>query len=580
MVPIFLLLLTLSACKKQDDTGKEKEGAFELPSAPVLMDVAYDEAPLYFFLFTHTEDQFNHELSEERYWRGGEIIENLNETYPDIPLSWTIEFQGADAETVAERNDETKVVDYLMTLYEEKLVHFGYHAHHDPTYQNRPQNTLDEDSNFQEIYDAMHTWISCRKDPIEGGCIEDTGGGLMAVLENFGEVSIITGLGVGEGVQFERSAGNAAILDLLPNALVGFAFPDHGATTRIPDYEKNKAALMNLVSPTHETSSYAFWMDNQIRLNDASINTLDGAKEMEESLEAADRSRPQLMNVGYMSKYMYTDEGTSPTTWAYAHPSEPELPENLINSNEEIEKNYSLSKESLEYFMEFLSNDTADSQFVWTNEIIELFTSDDYWKVDDEELYNVALWLLNDWDESTPIWAYDGEDYYSLSDSFFLLAHGLQGTFPDSGIVSAYYGPWSLETANSSASTMEDQDLREWLTELDLDEKQIEPSLKIGEETFTPAQVLYAMAYAYVLDHNQISVDQIQIPAMNNAPETFALIEVLGCISCLDTVWSLKPARFQNLDQTTLIPFTGIDPISVEENKAPFTPSGSKPFKK
>ena len=65
------------------------------------------------------------------------MIEELSQTYPEADIVWTIEFQGSDAETVGERNSETGLVDHLRGLNDRGLVEFGYHAHHDPTYQNR-----------------------------------------------------------------------------------------------------------------------------------------------------------------------------------------------------------------------------------------------------------------------------------------------------------------------------------------------------------------------------------------------------------------------------------------------------------
>jgi len=65
------------------------------------------EQPLYFFLFTHTEDPFNHELSEERYIRFVPEVEARAASHPEANLTWTIMFQGSDARTVAERNPQT-----------------------------------------------------------------------------------------------------------------------------------------------------------------------------------------------------------------------------------------------------------------------------------------------------------------------------------------------------------------------------------------------------------------------------------------------------------------------------------------
>ncbi|HEY5625593.1 MAG TPA: hypothetical protein VIT93_03790 [Dehalococcoidia bacterium] len=135
-----LMLAAVAACSSQS-TG-ENEGSplntasaspgrlssadFRLPEGPSLANVTFTAAPSYLFLFTHTEDQFNHDLSEERYWRLGSVMEEIAADYPDLGMTWTIEFQGADAETVLNRNSETGLADYLLSLKDRGLVEFGY----------------------------------------------------------------------------------------------------------------------------------------------------------------------------------------------------------------------------------------------------------------------------------------------------------------------------------------------------------------------------------------------------------------------------------------------------------------------
>lgn len=535
-------------------TPKQSVADFTLPAGPSISDVTLTDAPSYIFLFTHTEDQFNDELSEERYWRVGSMIEDLAAAYPNLDITWTIEFQGADAETVSDRNDETGLVDYLLSLKDKGLVEFGYHAHHDPTYMNRPQNDLTPDATYDEVYDAMWTWITCRKNPTLGGCIEDRGGGLEAILDNFGQVKIVTGLGIGEGFQVERSAGSQAVRDLVPDRLLGFGLPDHGDLERDRDYTAARDALLALMTPTHETSSGTLWIDNSVRINDSAslegVNTSrlhDGPDELAISLEPLDGSRSFVINVGIADKFLYTDESTSPTKYGYSHPDSPELPDELLQSASEREKRYAQTEQSLQYLGQRLSEDPAALKFVSADQVVDLFTSDDYWNVDKDELEQIALWTLNQWDSAPPNWVYDGEDFYSLADAFALLAAGLTGSLTDSDLVSNVYGPWSVSQAQAPATDVSVDDLRALLEGDLIHDGRIDETYEVGGQTLTATQLLYALSYLYVYDRHSVDASVIHVPDTATAPETFGLLGTLGCANCLDTSWSLKPARFQDL---------------------------------
>jgi hypothetical protein len=534
--------------------GAVQGGDFALPAGPTLQDVEVSNAPSYLFLFTHTEDQFNHELSEERYWRVGQMIEDIAAAYPDLDITWTIEFQGSDAETVRERNPETGLVDYLLSLKDKGLVEFGYHAYHDPTYANRPQNDLPPEPSYDEAYDALWTWITCRKDPVRGGCIEERGGGLEAILDTFGQVKIVTGLGVSAGAQVERSAGSQAVRALVPDRLLSFGFPDHGGLERDRDFLAARDGLLSLLTPTNETSSGTFWMDNSISINDsASLEDVnlsplrDGPDELRSVLESLDGSRSFVLNTGIADKYLYTVESTSPTKWAYSNPDSPELPPQYLQPVSEREKRYTQTQQSLEYLAQAMSSDPDALRFVSADQVVDLFTSEDYWEVDEAELEQIALWLLNHWDSQPPAWTYDGEDFYSLADAFGLLVDAMQDAGGQGRIVSNVYGPWSAVQDETGATSVSVADLRDLLGRELIQEGRIAESYRVGSQTLSATQTLYALSYLYVLDRNGVEATTIDVPAMATAPETLGYLETLGCSGCLDTAWSLKPARFQNL---------------------------------
>lgn len=526
---------------------------FTLAPPPALIDVSLVEAPSYLFLFTHTEDQFNHDLSEERFWRVGAMLEDLADEYPAVDFTWTIEFQGADAETVAARNGETGLVDYLLSLNERGLVEFGYHAHHDPTYNNRPQSSLTVSSTYQEAYDALYTWISCRKDPVYGGCIGERGGGIDAVLAAFGQVEIVTGLGYGEGVQIERSAGSEAVRQLLPDRLLGYGFPDHGSIVRDRDYIAARDGLLALLTPTHETSSAVFWMDNVIRINDsASLEGIQGGPLREgpaaitAALDAVDGTRSFVITVGVADKYHYTAASTSPTKWAYSNPDTPELPPDLLVSDMVRERSYAMTEQSLRYLAERLSSDPDAFQFVGADEVVELFTSGDYWDVDAGELEQMSLWMLNEWRGQPPDWVYDGEDFYSLADAFALFVDALAGVEPAETRVSNIFGPWSPPVQHAGGTTVSVADLRAALEGGLIEDDRIAETYLVGGQDLTSTQVLYALGYLYAAERAGVSLVSVTIPATDTAPATLAYLDAMGCPNCLDTAWSLKPARYQD----------------------------------
>lgn len=527
----------------------------ELPAAPAVRSAwnPSEGYPTYLFLFTHTEDHVNHELSEERYTRIGPMLENLQDAYPDEDITWTIEFQGADAKTVADRDGSTGVATYLRALADRGLVEFGYHAHHDPTYLNRPQKGLDERSSWDEVYDAILSWVSCEKDPLKGGCVAATGGGAMAVAENFGPVQIVTGVGTGEGAQIERSAGAAAIRSRVPDRMVGFGFPDHGATLRDTGYTDARDALMRLLTPADDTTSTVFWMDNSIRINDgvplegvSSLTLREGVKSVQSELAELDDGHVNVINTGIADKFLYATPRSSPTVWAYAHPDDPELSGKMLLSEEERERGYVQTEQALSYLLgTYLADRPETSGFVSADQVAKLVTSEDYWTVDDAELQAISASIVRNWDDRPPTYAYDGRDYYSLADSFGLLVSALGGRDGD-GTVSAWYGPWSLSESIAPAALIRGEDLLSFAVEFG-EGTEITPSYEIGGTSYAAGQVLYAMAFQFLLhadDRFDGTWNAVEVPKTRSVPEAYGLLEDLGCVGCADTSWSLKPARF------------------------------------
>ncbi|BAO43311.1 hypothetical protein [Thiolapillus brandeum] len=530
--------------------------------------------PLYFFLFTHTEDPFNHELSEERYLRLIPEVEARAAAHPDAHLTWTIMFQGTDARAITERNPQTGVVDLLRDAADTGVVEFGYHAHHEATYLNRPQVDFTEDTSWTELVEGMVDWLGCMKDVVYGGCIASEGGGIQAVEENLGPVQVVSGSYLLADTAYESGPASHAARKLLPERLLGFGYPDHGPFGQ-EDKREKVAALMQRLTPDHRTSSTLFWADNVIKMNGGSpmdgtrgIDPLKGPVFAASMLEGLDRQRPNIILTGLASKYLYTKQipQNSPTIYGYAHPQNPELPQELLNTPEEKERYYQQSLATLDYLLDEVLPGNPNSRFVSSKEVINMVAPEAYWEVSPRQLLRMTRWGLKNWDSRPPDWVTDGSNYYSLRDWFVLLTMALNdparyvfsaGTGTDSQPNTLHlpmaYGPLKTSSADQPQEISR-KNLENIIRQLDFENLnesswQTEPEIMI-QATYqsstgpvTSAQLLYGIGTLYESMSRGAVVENILLPAMDSMPVTYDLLTTIGCLNtCSGTAWSFKPA--------------------------------------
>jgi hypothetical protein len=520
------------------------------------------KATVYFFLFTHTEDHINHQLSEDRYLKLAPVVASLAGQSPDAHLVWTIMLMGADAKTISDRTKlgQSTVATLLKTHAAQGVIQFGYHAFHDPTYTNRPQNSLTNGASWQDEVGALDQWISCEKDPLYGGCVKDSGGGIEAIQNNFGSVKIVSGAYPFSDGVFETDSGFHTIAKHEPTRQVGFGFSDHG-----PGLDKTKVQqLLSLMAPSVETSPSVFWMNNAIRINDSGltpgVSTLDlkqGKSYVETSLKGVDRSRPHLFNVGFASKYLYTKSGTSPTKWAYANPTSPELPLSQQNSASQTQKLYDDTSAALSYLALDFVKANSGSRFVSSDDVVAAIAPSAYWTVNKATLDALARWIVQKWNGRPPNYASDGVDFYSLRDSFTLLAKALgESELPISTQLTAAYGPRTSESGAGAValSATEIRSLAKNLAQKYVSESwastptaQLEGSVQTSAGSINTAQLLYAMALCYAKTYAKHAFSTVQVPASEAMPETYQLLKDLGSARPEGDAWSLKPARIRSL---------------------------------
>jgi len=554
ILPLILLTGTLHGLA--DSSGNQ----FVPAPLPSIETSASSNEPVYIFLFTHTEDHINHSYSENRYKRIAPKIAEINRLYPDSHVVWTIEFQGADAKTISDRNSSTQIQDGLKNYANQGLIEFGYHAQHDPTYVNRPQNLLTEQSTWETVVNAFDSWISCEKNPLYGGCVNASGGGLQAVQNNFGDVQIVTGLGINENGLIESDEILHAVRKYLPNRILGFGFSDHSPVNSA-DYSERVDELMSILTPNHETSASVFWMNDVLRLNNSDplknvseFTLRKGKASIQSKLNLADRTRPNIFGMGLADKYIYTADGQSPTQYAYTHPTKPELPSAYRKSSSAIEKNYQNTFASLKYLAAEFMPANAGSRFVNAAVIINLAAPEDFWTVTKDEIDVMARWVILNWGTQPPNYVSDGKYFYSLRDAFGLLALALANDFPETISLQKLYGPF--ESAPSSAGiTVLSSDIYNQAEEIAAAIQagnagwqitplnQIRENYTLPEGSINAAQMLYAMAMVYASTHAGTPLTQVTIPETQPMPATLNILNEMGCDSCEDSAWSLKPAR-------------------------------------
>lgn len=521
------------------------------------------QLPVLFFLFTHTEDPFNHALSEERYTRLVPVVGEIAAENPDAQLTWTVMFQGSDARTVAERNDQTGVADQLRQAQAEGLIEFGYHAHHDPTYSNRPQASFGANTSWQDMVEGMSDWVSCRKDLLRGGCVEDNAGGVVAIEELMGAVHTASGLFT-QGY-FEGGAGVHAYRRYSPDRMLGFGFPDHGPITQSDDWSGALPELLEVLAPAWDTSASLIWVDDILRINGGNalegtsgINLLESRDQAATKLAGLNRGQIQFFNAGIASKYHYTQSGTSPTIYGYAHPDAPELPDDLLLSRQRIERSYAVTEDTLSYLAGDFVSANPGSRFVDSAWLEEHVAPAAYFEVSSDQIDRIAQWLVSHWTDGPPPYVYDGLEYYSLRDALVLLSNAVTEPERATYTLRAAYGPLSdpgwreaalvhpedlVEIAHIIHRQIEDGHSSEWqVTPAHVVEPSYSPGGGAGHSL---SQVLYGLAQLRLSSALGQELTEVPVPATEGLPRTIDALHELACPTCFDTAWSLKPARIR-----------------------------------
>jgi hypothetical protein len=223
-----------------------------------------------------------------------------------------------------------------------------------------------------------------------------------------------------------------------------------------------------------------------------------------------------------------------------------------------IERNYQQNIAALEYLVTEFMPANPQSHFIGSEELLAMVAPDAYWQVSAAELDGIARWLLQEWGITPPAYASDGREFYSLRDAIGLLAGALtqnqnRGLMPEQQTLDLFYGPIEIAAPAEGLelSVNEVYQLAEQVNRLiaagdsawQIDQDNILPaSFSVDAGEINTAQALYALAMVYASSYAGTPVSGVALPSTLAVPETHAMLDSLGCWTCYDSAWSLKPA--------------------------------------
>ena len=534
-------------CMQDDDCGSSNVCLSNICSVP----------PLYLLLYTHTEDHINHELSEERFWRFFPHIDILARTYPDAHVSWTVEFMGADSETIAARNPQTGLLDFIRSYAaNSEVFQFGYHGAHEPTYTNNAIANLDyPNAAWGDIVNASQQFLTLGKDPTRGGVNPNRPGGLKLLQDTFGPARIISGYG-GDQAQIHTA-------DSLASSYVMFGFADHGAAITGPDYKQNVKNFMTPLCPERSTPCGLFWMNGKLRINDG--NPVEGvgvlSLEWQQSnvatqLNTLDPTRVQLENVIIAQKFLYALE--SPTNYAYGHPDNPQLPSELLRSTEQTRQLYDNSFANLNFLAGTYLPSKPGSRFVSGPDIQNLFMIEANQAIPIDRVIDVAQALAAGYSSNPPDFVRAQGRYYTLAEAWSLIVQALAqykntGTLPAAVTLFVPHGPVNNAAQLPAPAPVPTNALLDAASKLagnlkpapwqPLPQDIIPGSVLIGTKTVNAAEYLRAAAVLLA----QIKIGSIPggltiLPA-SLLTDQYQLLAKITVPKYAGVCWSLKPAK-------------------------------------
>jgi hypothetical protein len=469
--------------------------------APALVAADASKGPIYIYLYARVTDHVNLNITEDRLRRLLPMVEKYRKAHPGAHVSATVLFSGAVSEALAQRNNQTHIVDFVKSYLRRGVVEPGYDGSDEPTYATRPTvvytETSDPQARWLARYDAEEKFLTEARDPLTGAPRPGKSGGLKKMQEVFGEADCIVGINtlmrVGPAGKMLPAVTKARVLDqgpkpvalppdLLPEVggdseavriirtfnskAMMFGIPDSNPA-RIPGFREGRAGFCRLVSPLAETSPELYWQDNVLRSSEASadpvrlVHAYAGAKPIQELVEKADRTRVHVVHVelGDEQNYLRPEFLKGPDfpalQYAYNHPASPGLPADALLPKSDTDAAYANEEALLTWVTEKFIPADPGSRFVSSTDLTRMVAPATGFSVSTDALKGALNEFLKFWGSDTygpPVFRVEGH-YLSRAELFQVSIDALAefhrtGKLPASVEVIPMFGPVRVLTGH------------------------------------------------------------------------------------------------------------------------------------
>ena len=522
------------------------------------------DKPVFLYIFCHTEDHINLDLSSERFYRLLPVMKQIKQScetnFPGWTFSVSYQFYGADARVFAD--SIPALIDTILTYRDQGVIETGYHGAHEPTHVENFFNELIPDPSWHELSEAARKHFSWYRALYSFYPVDSTqAGGLSAYQRVFGDPIVVSGL---NPYEFNHVTHHSAILHRLAafsQTQATFGFDEHGPVLGSPAYFDGVDSLMTILCPTPDHPRELFYMGHLLRISGTDGITRncalrDDQNDIQNALNGLDRSHAHCMGFQTGMKYIYTRPGYSPTNYAYNHPQNPKLLQQGLLPDSEKEQNYAQTEANLHYLVNTFLQQNPNSHFVSNRDLLDMFPSANFTAVDQKDIQSAVEDLLEHWEDRPPPYVQSSGLYFSLSDIFLLLVKSLggyqhTGALPAQVFLSCMWGPFNIRPPFSSPVPVSMDSIltrcHQWSPDAGDTTYSIVPvniipdTIRLsGSLSINPAEFLNLMSKTY-LKITQNSHSAVSLQPSIDAPVTYDIYQRnIGDMN-VDLIWTMKP---------------------------------------
>ena len=526
--------------------------------------------PVYIVLYSRFYDHSGPHINVERVQRLLPLLERLHAQYPDSGISAALQFSGTVAETFEEENSGLHLVDRLKDLSNRNLVDIGYTGEEEPSLLYRPKPELllanTPEARWAAKAEAAEKFLTDFKNPVTGLPVAGLSGGLKRTQEIFGPVVFATGL---TATVSGDSPTIHELRKLLPSAVLNGILandPRRG----IEGTAVSNAQFSMFMSPEPAESPEAFWEDGYLRLSESTLadnrphSTDEGPDALKRIIGRLDRSHVRVIKLEVATSKRYLSHRTDgsivadPLEWMYYHPDNPVIPIQMhaYVTQFQVEQGYKKDEATLKWLLDEYLPANPGSRFISIRELSQMAVPAPR-GVSAAQVKQLAT-NLNESFISRPMmppdYAKAGNEFFSLAESFEILAKALagmdKGGAPETVALNPVYGPLTMpdgigpyrgsvsvadiiKAAGPIAKQLADT---EWKV---VPANAVPAEIAVGSEKLNAAQFLCVMARAY-LDPAPEKV--LTLNTINLASPAAFMFPKNTPITDQGNSWTFKPA--------------------------------------